>query len=113
VLEELTGIDSPVIVMQRLSSIERDMAERQGAYERAADSWFRARREQSKNYAEALLRSQAPSVTAQKADADIAAYLTDGAEFEAEYEATRHVLELLQKRASILQSILRSQGLAG
>lgn len=110
--EDLATFDAPHVVMGRLTDIERDLATRQGPYELAASSWFKARREQGYNSAVALKQSEAPSVTAQKADADIAAYMTPGAEFEAEFEAIRSVLKVLETRSMILMAILKAHGRA-
>lgn len=107
-----TQLDSPAVVLQRLSEIERDLAERQNSYERSAGNWYAAQREIKRLHAIALLSSQKPSVTAQKAEADIAAVAAPGAEYEAEYEALKAVIRVLEQRAMILMSILKSQGRA-
>lgn len=103
---------NPVSILAKLEEIERDMAERQPAYERAAQRWYHAKREQGRDYARALISSNADSVTEKKAHADLAAYETEGAESEAEFEATRAVLNVLDKRAMILMAILKAQGRA-
>jgi hypothetical protein len=102
-------LDSPAVVMQRLSEIERDLAERQGAYENAARRWYEAQRQIRHAHAVALLSSTKPSVTEKKAEADVEAALCDGSEFEAEYEASKAVIRVLETRATIGMSILKSQ----
>lgn len=109
---ELADMTNPAVVMATLASIENDLATRQNGYEAAANAWFAARREQGRDYAIALLRAAGPSVTEKKAEADLAAYATEGAEFEAEFEAIRSVLKVLESRATICMSILKAQGRA-
>lgn len=104
------GLDTPHVVMGRLSDIERDLATRQNLYEQAAHHWYSAQREIKRQHATALLSSDAGSVTEKKAFADLAAIAVDGAEYEAEYEALKAVIRVLETRASVLQSILRAQG---
>lgn len=103
-------LDSPAVVMHRLSDIERDLAERQNSYERAAGNWYTAQRDIKRAHALALLSSQKPSVTAQKAEADLAALACDGVEYEAEYEALKAVIRVLETRATVLMSVLKAQG---
>lgn len=103
-------MDTPAIVMTKLSAIENDLAERQNGYERAAGNWYTAQREIKRAHAIALLSSSKASVTAQKAEADLAAMACDGIEYEAEYEAFKAVIRVLETRATVLQSILKAQG---
>jgi hypothetical protein len=103
-------MDSPAVVMHRLSGIERDLAERQNSYERSAGDWYAAQRGMKLAHARALLGSNRASVTEKKADADIAAATTQGAEHEAEYEALKAVIRVLETRAMICTSILKAQG---
>lgn len=109
---DFTQLDSPAVVMTRLFAIENDLAERQNGYERAAGNWYTAQREIKRAHAIALLSSQKPSVTAQKAEADLAALACDGVEYEAEYEAFKAVIRVLETRATVLQSILKAMGRA-
>lgn len=103
-------LDSPAIVMSRLSEIERDLAQRQNLYEDAARDWYAAQREIKRVYARALLSSSAASVTAQKAEADLAAYDIEAGAHEAEYEALKAVIRVLEQRSMILMALLKSQG---
>lgn len=103
-------LDSPAVVMTRLFAIENDLAERQNPYERAAGNWYTAQREIKRAHAIALLSSTKSSVTAQRAEADLAALACDGVEYEAEYEACKAVIRVLETRATVLQSILKAQG---
>ena len=104
--------DSPAVVMETLLSIERDLAIKQNAYERAALDWFDAQREIKRAHAVAFISSTASSVTGQKADADLAALSTPGCEYEALYESLRAVLRVLEQRSMILMSVLRAQSRA-
>jgi hypothetical protein len=103
-------LDSPALVMQKLTEIEADLAYRQNALETAARHWYQAKREIERVSARALLDSDKGSVTEKKADADLAAYDVEGAVYEAEYEAIKAAVRVLETRASVCQSILRAQG---
>lgn len=102
-------LDSPQLVMSRLTDIERDLAGRQNAYEAAARDWFTARREIEREKARALLSADEKSVTEKRARAELASLTADGFEHEAEYEALRAVIRVLETRATICMSILKAQ----
>lgn len=104
------GMDNPQAVMDRLALIEEDLAKRQNSYEEAAERWFRAQREIGRVKARALLGSDKPSITEKKAEGDLAAYDVEGAAAEAEYEALRAAVKVLETRATIGMSILKAQG---
>ena len=105
-------MDTPAVVMHRLTQIERDLANRQNDFENAARDWHEAQREIRRQHATALLSSSKASVTEKKAEADIAASLCPGAEHEALYEALKAVIRVLETRATICMSVLKSQGRA-
>lgn len=105
-------LSDPAAVMARLDEIDTALQERQNAYERAARSWYGAQREIVRVRAVKLLASTAVSVTEKKADADLAAYDVEGASAEAEYEALRAAVKVLELRATIGMSILKAQGRA-
>lgn len=109
-LAQAADMDSPAVVMTRLLAIERDLAGRQNGFESAARDWYHAQREIKKTAAEALLGSTKSSVTEKKAQADLAGLACDGAEHEAEYEAIKAVVRVLETRANICMSILKAQG---
>lgn len=104
------SLDSPAVVMTRLVEIERDLAMRQNNFERAALDWYTVQRDIKKAYATALLSSNASSVTAQRAEAEIAAQLTPGGEHEALYESLKAVIRVLEQRSMICMAVLKSQG---
>jgi hypothetical protein len=97
-------------VMSRLADIENDLAQRQNIYEQAARAWFIAKRDREKEYATEYMRAEG-AVEARKAQA-IRATSHIGVTEEAEYEALKAVVRVLETRASIGQSLLRSQGRA-
>jgi len=101
-------LDAPGPVMSRLAQIENDLAQRQNVYETAARAWFIAKRDREKEYATEYMRAEGP-VEARKAQA-IRATSHIGVNEEAEYEALKAVVRVLETRASIGQSLLRSQG---
>jgi hypothetical protein len=93
--------------LRRLEEIEADLAERQNDIEDAALQWFRAKRDREKSWAEAFIEATG-TVPERKAKADLAVEGI-GVEEEARYEAGKAVTRVLETRASIGQSILRSQ----
>lgn len=101
---------SPLEVMARLEAIEQDLATRQTDLETAAINWYRAKRDREKARAEAFLTAEG-TVAERQAQADSATAL-DGRDEEAAWEAMKAVVRVLETRASIGQSILRSQARA-
>lgn len=108
----MSDLSNPAAVMARLAEIENALAERQNPYESAARSWYSAQREIQRRKAQALLTSDKGSVTEKKAEGDEAAYDVEGASAEAEYEALRAAVKVLETRATIGMSILKAQGRA-
>lgn len=104
----MTTLDTPGPVIDRLDQIERDLAARQNALEAAALAWFRAKRDKEHKRAVEFLRAQG-TVAERNAVADEQTSLLGMAE-EAEWEALKAVVRVMETRASIGQSILRSQG---
>jgi hypothetical protein len=101
-------LSTPQAVQERLEQIEQDLAVRQNTFEAAAFAWFRAKRAREKQWAEAYLSAEGPAHE-RKARADLAV-ATVGALEEAEFEAVKAVVRTLETRATIGQSLLRSQG---
>jgi len=101
-------LTTPGAVMFRLAVIENDLAARQGTLERAGLAWFRCKRDREKARAVAFLSAQG-TVAERNAIADQQT-ATDGRNEEAEWEAVKAVVRVLEARASIGQSILRAQG---
>lgn len=110
----VTALDlsSPAEVLQRLDAIERDLALRQNLFEDAARGFFLYKREFERQRATALLSAPEDSVTEKRAHADIEAYDAEGATQEAEYEALKAVVRVLETRSIILMALLKSQGRA-
>ena len=102
----------PAAVLERLVLIERDLAIRQNVFEEAARGWYQARREVERVKARELLSADEKSVTEKKARAELAAYDVEGAGLEAEYEALRAVIRVLEQRSMVLMAVLKSQGRA-
>lgn len=107
----MTDLSAPQLVMARLEAIEQDLAARQAALEAAARAWFMAKRQREHDRAVAFLSADGATVAERNALADQATAL-DGREAEAEWEALRAVVRVLDTRASIGQSILKAQGRA-
>jgi hypothetical protein len=93
--------------MGRLVEIENDLALRQGALEKAAWDWYRAKRDKEHDRAVAFIRAIG-TVAERNATAELETCMI-GRDSEAEYESLRAVLRVLETRASIGQSILRAQ----
>lgn len=104
-------MDAPAPVIARLEAIEQDLATRQNTYESAARKWFTAKREKERKRAIEFL-SATGTVAERSAIADRETAL-EGVQEEAEFEALKAVMRTLETRASIGQSILRSQGRHG
>lgn len=103
----MTTLSHPGAVLARLEEIENDLALRQGALESAALGWYRVKREKEKLRAEAFMKAVG-TVAERNAEADLSTAMVGVVE-EAEYEALKAVVRTLETRASIGQSILRSQ----
>ena len=103
-------LSSPAEVVDRLERIEQDLAARQNALEAAARAWFTAKRQREHDRAVAFLSADG-TVAERNAHADTLTAL-DGRDAEAEWEALRAVVRVLDTRAMIGMGILKSQGRA-
>lgn len=101
-------LDNPSAVEARLNEIDIDLAMRLPALESAALAWFRAKRDKEHRWAVEYIQAEGPAHL-RKAIADRETAMV-GKEEEALYEALRAVVRTLETRASIGQSLLRSQG---
>ena len=104
----MSTLSHPAAVVARLEEIDEQLAAVQNEYEEAALRWFRSKRSRERSYAEAFMTAEG-SVEARKAQAAMETAAL-GMEEEARYEALKGLLRTLEVRASIGQSILRSQG---
>ena len=102
------SLGDPGNVMARLEAIESDLAVRQNAWESAARKWFGIQGDLRKEWATAFLTAEGNS-TEKRAAADKATAGRGGPE-QAEYEAIRAVVKVLETRATIGMSILKAQG---
>lgn len=106
----VTDLSHPAAVMLKLAEIEMDLARRQNPYEEAARRSAIAKREREHRRARAFVSSQAKTVAEKQAHADIAAFNVDEAAQEAEFVAIKAVVDVLEARAMICQSLLKAQG---
>ncbi len=104
----MTDLGHPIAVQQTLEEIERDLATRQNAYESAARKWFAKQGEIAKERAISYRKATGNSID-KRAVAD-EEHGEDGAIEQAEWEALRAVVKVLETRATILMSLLKSQG---
>lgn len=102
---------SPAQLMERLEQIEADLAVRQNVAEAAAESWFLAKRDREKAWAEAFIAAEG-SVKLREAIAD-REVANMGRVEEAGWEASKAVLRVLDTRSMIGQSLLKAHGRAG
>lgn len=103
-------LSTPSLVEARLAEIENDLAVRQNDWERASLDWFRAKRDREKKRAEAFLSADG---TVAERDAIATRDTAEvGMDSEAKYESLKAAVRVLETRASIGQSLLRSQGRA-
>jgi hypothetical protein len=93
-------------VQERLDAIERDLAARGPALESAARAWILAKRERERQHATIFMSSDG-SVAERNAKADLETAVI-GMTDEAEYEAIKAAVRVLETRASIGQSLLRA-----
>jgi hypothetical protein len=101
------SLSDPGNVLARLEEIENELALRQNLVESAARKWFIGKRDKEHKRAVAFLSAEG-TVAERSAIADRETALL-GSQEEAEYEALRAVVRTLETRASIGQSILRTQ----
>ena len=99
---------NPQTVAARLDEIDADLAARMPALERAAQSWFIGKRNRERDRASEFLSCNG-TVAERSAHADLVT-ATIAAESEAEYEALRAVVRVLEARASIGMALLKSYG---
>jgi hypothetical protein len=93
-------------LIERLESIEHDLATRQNVLGDAAEKWYRAKREKERLRAVAFLEAEGTVAERQAvADRETALY---GQQEEAEYEAVKAVVRVLETRASIDQTLTRT-----
>lgn len=102
----MVTLDAPGPVIARLAAIEHDLAMRENVLEAAALAWFRAKRDKEHKRAVAFTRA-AGTVAERNAAADIETAMLGAAE-EAEFEALKAVIRVLETRASIGQTLLRT-----
>lgn len=103
-------LTSPALVQERLEAIDHDLAIRQNLYEEAARAWFLKLGTVTKDRAVAYRKAEGNST--EKREAAMEQHGADGSREQAEYEALRAVIKVLEARATIGQSILKSQGRA-
>lgn len=103
-------LTDPAAVMARLEAIEQDLANRQSALEAAGLAWFKAKRDREHAHAVAFLSAEG-TVAERNAIADRETAV-DGKMDEAAWESLKAVVRVLETRASIGQSLLRSMGRA-
>lgn len=91
----------------RLEEIERDLGDRQNAYENAAENWFRKLREREYRFAVEFMRASGETVTERREQArELTALL--GLTEEAEYEGLKAAIRVMEQRAIIGMALLKS-----
>lgn len=103
-------LSHPAAVIERLEQIDQDLAVRQNDLEIAALAWYRLKRDQEKARAEAFIAAEGTVAERHAVAARDTSHV--GREEEAMFEALKAVVRVLETRASIGQSLLRSQGRA-
>jgi hypothetical protein len=97
-------------VMATLDEIQQDLALRQNLLERAARNWYMAKREKEHKRAVTFLSTEG-SVAERNAAAERETAL-EGKLAEAEYEALRGVVRVMETRANVCMAILKAHGRA-
>lgn len=106
----MSALSTPQQIMERLEQIDRDLAERQAELEQAAMDWFRKKRDREHDWAVAFAAAEGTD-TKRKAQANRESSRI-GAEEEGRWEGLKAVVRVLETRATIGQSLLRSHGRA-
>lgn len=104
----MTPLSTPQQIQARLSDIDNDLAVRQNAFESAARNWYRAKRDREHDRAVAFIT--ATGTVAERNAVAEAETARIGSDAEAEFEAIKAVVRVLETRANIGMSLLRSQG---
>jgi hypothetical protein len=104
---------TPAQIIERLETIEHELADKQPDFEKYAESWTRAKREQELAWARAytLAASSTKNVTDRKAAA-IEASAMQGMDDEARYVGLKGVIDVLQTRSMIGMALLKAHGRA-
>ena len=95
----------PAEIHDKLETIEKDLEVRQNPLGEAAQKWFAAKRDQEKAFAEAFIAAEG-SVEARKAAATVETSDIGRVE-EAEFEARKRAIAVLETRATILQTLAK------
>lgn len=95
----------PADIATRLEEIEKDLGIRQDALAKAAHAWYTAKREQEMEHAKCFLIATGP-VEARKAQATLKTGEI-GKQEEADFEARKRAMMVLETRASILQTLAK------
>ena len=97
-------------IQQRLEDIDADLAVRVDALEAAARAWFLSKRDREHDRAVVFLKTEG-TVGERSSAADIATSMIGRAE-EAEWEALRAVVRVLETRSVIGMALLKAYGKA-
>ena len=104
-------LSTPQAVTERLEQIDQELALKANDFEQNAHDWFRAKR--TKEHQHAIEFKKAEGTVAERNEWANEVTALIGSEYEAAYEAMKAKVKLLEARASIGMSILRSQGRSG
>jgi hypothetical protein len=111
----VTDHSHPAAVMARLTEIEQYLADRQNAYETAANQKARLVRDWEKRLASARIHAKGNDADARKAAALMTAIEADDLydrlmTAEGTYEGCKAVVKVLEVRATVGMAILKAQG---
>ena len=101
---------TPAQIEQRLEAIDRDLALRQNLYEAAAERYHRAIREREHRHAVEYMGASGNSTDRREHARRESALI--GIDAEAEFEGLRAAIKVLETRAMIGMSLLKSAGRA-
>lgn len=104
---------APAQILERLEQIDQDLAARQNDVEEAAERWMRAKRDREQARAKAFLTAKASGMTVAEAEATAEKETClIGLDAEARFEALKRVIAVLETRASIGQTLARTNARA-
>ncbi len=104
----MPDLSTPTSVIDRLEEIDHELAIRQNLYEEAARAWYTMLGTVTKNKAIEFRKAEGNSTERREAANEI--HGEDGSREQAEFEALRAVIKVLEARAMVGMAILKSQG---
>ena len=101
---------TPAQIEQRLEDIESDLALRQPLYEQAAERWYRVLRDREYKHAVEFMKADGNTTERREKAKQETALI--GLDEEATYQGLKAAISVMEARAMVGMSLLRSAGRA-